>query len=274
MKRVFMIILVVVLGLPLAGCGKDDTKKETDNKKSLSSTQQKNTKEEKTGTDTDEKSVMEADRLLFSAAKHLGSSEATVEFKTIQNLNIELPPEYYYQYGKHLYWTGNLAEAKNIIEKYLEKAGRKGQFYRDALEVKTSILKEEKRLSRFVSNGDDTVTDVETGLMWAANPPEKELLKQDAEEYCNNYQGGHHADWRLPTYEELVSLPDHRRSNKHGYQISKLINLSHFSCWTTTPYSCGWATFFFGSRGEKGHKSCLTKNDDTIALCVRVSNKK
>jgi Protein of unknown function (DUF1566) len=66
---------------------------------------------------------------------------------------------------------------------------------------------------RFVDNGDGTVTDNCTGLMWQkdtgsdGNP----LVWRDALAYCDNLDLGGHDDWRLPNVRELLSIVDYGR---------------------------------------------------------------
>ena len=178
--------------------------------------------------------VMEVDRLLISAAKHLGSSAATAEFEKIQILNIKLPVEYYYYYGKHLYIIGNSKKADKNIEKYLKKAGHKGRFYQDSLQL--------MRNTRFIDNGDATVTDLKTGLMWATRDNGGNIYWKKAGMYCLNYSGGGHTDWRLPTREELASLYAPGKRKRNGYNnIVELINIS--SC-------CLWASEFRGNSAD------------------------
>ena len=54
-------------------------------------------------------------------------------------------------------------------------------------------------------NGDGTVSDLVTGLMWTRDPGETKTLAQALEEAPRCEVGGHD-DWRLPTIKELYSL--------------------------------------------------------------------
>ena len=54
-------------------------------------------------------------------------------------------------------------------------------------------------------NGDGTVTDLNTGLMWIADPGDKTLYA-DALETLEDYEFAGYDDWRLPTIKELYSL--------------------------------------------------------------------
>ena len=67
---------------------------------------------------------------------------------------------------------------------------------------------------RFTNNGDSTVTDNLTGLMWAQNANAGgSKTWSDALTYCNGLTLGGHSDWRLPNVKELLSLIDWAYSN-------------------------------------------------------------
>lgn len=52
--------------------------------------------------------------------------------------------------------------------------------------------------NRYLDNGNNTITDIETGLMWVKAPVKKRLKSYG--------RVGGHGDWRLPTAEELGTL--------------------------------------------------------------------
>jgi hypothetical protein len=61
----------------------------------------------------------------------------------------------------------------------------------------------------FVDNGDGTITDQATGLMWEKKGSEKEKSWYSAEKYVkklNEEKFAGYSDWRIPTIEELYSL--------------------------------------------------------------------
>jgi hypothetical protein len=59
----------------------------------------------------------------------------------------------------------------------------------------------------YTINGDGTVTDRVTALMWQREVPAT-MTWADAMAYCPTLTLGGHHDWRLPTEVELVSLLD------------------------------------------------------------------
>jgi hypothetical protein len=59
--------------------------------------------------------------------------------------------------------------------------------------------------ARYVDNGDGTVTDLNTGLMWQQDPGEK-MTYQQAVAGASSFNLAGYDDWRLPTIKELYSL--------------------------------------------------------------------
>lgn len=58
----------------------------------------------------------------------------------------------------------------------------------------------------YEDNGDGTVTDLNTGLMWEQTPLFNKISYEAAQEYVENLEIGGYDDWRLPTIKELYSL--------------------------------------------------------------------
>ncbi|MGQ1785132.1 Lcl C-terminal domain-containing protein [Saccharicrinis sp. GN24d3] len=64
-----------------------------------------------------------------------------------------------------------------------------------------------KKMS-FEKNGDGTVADLNTGLVWQEIPTSEGFDWQGAYEYCENLELGGYHDWRMPTVKELFSISD------------------------------------------------------------------
>lgn len=60
----------------------------------------------------------------------------------------------------------------------------------------------------FKDNGDGTVTDKNTGLMWQQVPPADGMTWLKAKEYCESLELAGYSDWRMPTLKELFSISD------------------------------------------------------------------
>ncbi|HXK52070.1 MAG TPA: DUF1566 domain-containing protein [Caldisericia bacterium] len=65
-----------------------------------------------------------------------------------------------------------------------------------------------QNLPSYKDNGDGTITDLVTGLMWQKTMDEKKTL-EDAEQYAKKSTLAGYNDWRIPTIKELFSLIDY-----------------------------------------------------------------
>lgn len=61
-------------------------------------------------------------------------------------------------------------------------------------------------------NGDGTITDAATGLMWMQDDSEEGMNWKDALLYAENKEYEGYSDWRLPDAKELQSILDYSRS--------------------------------------------------------------
>ena len=80
--------------------------------------------------------------------------------------------------------------------------------------------------TRFKDNGDGTVKDLDTGLIWTknANMPEDTMLFHQAINYIEEMNKGNvpnfgYTDWRLPHYGELQTLIDYTHYTKQGHEL-------------------------------------------------------
>ncbi len=102
--------------------------------------------------------------------------------------------------------TKKMIEAHNF---YVKKINEEGDFPND-----------------FIDNGDGTITDRTTGLMWGKGSSSKLYQYYMAEKYIsglNNKEYGGYNDWRIPTLEELCSLLEKKKNGK-GLYISPLFD--------------------------------------------------
>jgi hypothetical protein len=86
----------------------------------------------------------------------------------------------------------------------------------------------------FVDNGNGTITDRATGLMWQKEGSSSVLYYWKVKKYVSglneeNYSG--HDDWRIPTLEELCSLLE-REVNQRVQHISSLFGGTQSKCWS------------------------------------------
>ncbi len=97
-------------------------------------------------------------------------------------------------------------------------------------------------VDRFVDNGDGTVTDRKTGLMWIKNGWRIEFLAavswDAAMQKCAGFRAGNHTDWRLPTVEEWRSLVDRSVSFPALVEPHPFKNIiTHMPYWSRSEYT-------------------------------------
>ncbi|MDD5677392.1 MAG: DUF1566 domain-containing protein [Kiritimatiellae bacterium] len=61
---------------------------------------------------------------------------------------------------------------------------------------------------RFVDNGDGTVTDSATGLMWTKNANHGRMPWKNAVDYCDKLVFAGYSDWRLPSVDQEGGSPE------------------------------------------------------------------
>jgi len=89
---------------------------------------------------------------------------------------------------------------------------------------------------RFIDNGDGTVTDTLTNLMWAAADNMGDITWHDARVYCENppIAGYKYSDWRMPTIRELKTLYNKTLA---GYETDCGLKVKIYP---TIRLSCAW----------------------------------
>lgn len=74
---------------------------------------------------------------------------------------------------------------------------------------------------RFVDNGDGTITDTKTNLMWVREDSYVDLGKcidwNNSNSYVSGLSTGGHKDWRLPTVKELKTIHEESKFNVMTY---------------------------------------------------------
>jgi len=103
----------------------------------------------------------------------------------------------------------------------------------------------------FIDNGNGTVTDRATNLMWQKGGSLNMVTWGDAREYVeqlNRHDFAGYSDWRLPTLEELTSTMECSWKNRDLF-IESVFDRQQKSCWssdTNGPARAWKANFHFG----------------------------
>jgi len=98
--------------------------------------------------------------------------------------------------------------------------------------------------NNFVDNGDGTITDIATGLMWTKTDSSNTMNWQQALNYAENLKYAGYSDWRLPNTKELQSIVDYTRAPDaldpayRGAAIDPIFDLTETESyfWTSTTH--------------------------------------
>jgi len=113
-------------------------------------------------------------------------------------------------------------------------------------------------INNFVDNGDGTVTDLATGLMWQKDDNGDTLNWVDALDYAENLSVAEYDDWRLPNAKELQSIVDYTRApdavnpSQQGTAIDPIFNVTKTESWYWTSTTLLESPPEFGGPGGSG----------------------
>ena len=116
-------------------------------------------------------------------------------------------------------------------------------------------------------NGDGTVSDADTGIVWQQGDDGMTRTWQDALSYCEGLSLAGHADWRLPDIRELGSIT-------YDLQYSPAIDTAYFPnayselYWSATPFS-GYAPYAWYVNFDTGSIDYYLKTYNGCVRCVR-----
>ena len=124
----------------------------------------------------------------------------------------------------------------------------------------------EKFTSSFNDNGDGTVTDLRTGLVWLQTEG-SEMSWEDALNYVENLTASGQNDWRLPNIKELRSINDEQLTSP-SVNVNFFTNTASDGYWSSTTESNQTAKAWFVNFDD-GLVSHEDKTSTMRVLCVR-----
>ena len=128
--------------------------------------------------------------------------------------------------------------------------------------------------NHFTDNGDSTITDNLTGLMWEKFPYNDTLFWDNALQHAENLTLAGYSDWRLPNIKEIESLND-EKANAPSINISAFPNVVAKKYWSSTSqFNQGGNAWFidFQNYGLTSYESKTTRG--CYVMCVRTATPK
>ena len=169
--------------------------------------------------------------------------------------------------------AGGLAPGESIArtvkvivpEYYLHRSSKR--YYFGAMVGKNEMASREKvSIARYNDNGDGTVMDHKTGLMWQQDDNGTVRYWGEAKKYCERLVLAGHDDWIMPTIEALATIVDY---SEFLPAIDPVFGVygQNSRCWSIT--SChkvsAWVANF-----DSGSVFCTDKNEyKSFVRCVR-----
>jgi len=111
----------------------------------------------------------------------------------------------------------------------------------------------------YQDNGDGTINDLNTGLMWQQVPSSEDYTWQEAVDYCESLELNGYDDWRMPSCKELYSISNF--SSGWPYLNTTYFTLASGQITKDEQY---WSSnYYVGTTVEGGAKSAFGVNHVT-----------
>ena len=127
-------------------------------------------------------------------------------------------------------------------------------------------------LGHLVINGDGTVTDASSGLMWQQVMAATDMIWESAVSYCEGLSLSGYADWRLPSRKELRTIVDYSVYNPAIYTTYFPHTVSHsYASWSSTidANNTVYAWYIYFLYGFDGSENFGSKSSDNFVRAVR-----
>ena len=123
------------------------------------------------------------------------------------------------------------------------------------------------RVNTFIDNGNGSVSDIATGLVWQQQDDDVTRNHAEAITYCQDLSLAGSSNWRLPNIKELLSIVDYR-ANSPSIVSSMFPGTNSFFYWSATGLTgssgSAWYTHFLS-----GEVDISLTTENFFVRCVR-----
>jgi len=177
---------------------------------------------------------------------------------------------YFSNTAERAYWSSSTTYVNNTTYfawlVYFDSGGHVRGWVKDGA-INVRAVRGGQTQSAYVDNGNGTVTDTSTGLMWQQAYSPGTGTWEQALAYCEGLNLGGYTDWRLPTVNELRSLLDYSR-------YESMINATYFPGTVSSFYWSSTTDAEFTDRAcgvgfYDGYDSGHNKYNSTYVRAVR-----
>ena len=177
---------------------------------------------------------------------------------------------YFSNTAERAYWSSSTTYVNNTTYfawlVYFDSGGHVRGWVKDGA-INVRAVRGGQTQSAYVDNGNGTVTDTSTGLMWQQAYSPGTGTWEQALAYCEGLNLGGYTDWRLPTVNELRSLLDYSR-------YESMINATYFPGTVSSFYWSSTTDAEFTDRAcgvgfYDGYDSGYNKYNSTYVRAVR-----
>jgi hypothetical protein len=123
-------------------------------------------------------------------------------------------------------------------------------------------------IAEMIDNGDGTVTDTTTGLMWQQATAAGTYTWMQALAHAETSGLGNYDNWRVPNINELLTLVDDSSYEPAIYDLFKTTTQNEIY-WSSTTYS-NTPVYAWGIDFTEGATRILEADKDAVSLYVRL----
>ena len=209
----------------------------------------------------------------------LPTKEESMSILNFDRNNPALNTTYFLNTNAEYWWTSTLSfnNANNIwitnsgggtspkLKTETISAGGIKKFHARAVRTTATPV----NVSNFTDNGDTTITDNVTGLMWQKSPSNTAYTWEQALSFAENLTTATYSDWRLPNIKELVSL-NSETTNAPSINTAFFPTIVSAKYWSsTTLFTPAATSAWFNDFQNSGITSYDLKTVSHNVICVR-----